>query len=136
MAEHTTQRLAEEFPGEESVRVRYARNLRSYWNTAQFNDFGGVLWLTLLCSLGFINAEIVTFVSRVVEKRIREAGRQPSEGPLTGPRQSKRAQAATLGNDLPPVMGIQHKMSEAKKQREAAKLAVKRAKKIYIEWRG
>ena len=102
--------------------MKYQRNLASYHKNHLFMAFGGVLWATLLACLGYIDQDIVATVNSFVAARVGKTGREPqTDGFVRGPRQSRRALAATQGEEVPVIRGVFHRESEGKKAREAAK---------------
>ena len=104
--------------------MKYQRNLASYHKNHLLASFGGVLWATLLACLGYIDKDVVLTVNSFVAQRVTKAGREPqTEGRVRGPQLSRRALAATQGEDMPDVRGVFHVASEGKKAREAAKMA-------------
>jgi hypothetical protein len=91
----------------------------------------------MLACLGHVDQNVVRAVNDVVETRIREdaGGRTPEAGAeIEGPRLSRRALAASQGEEVPEVMGVMHKVSEAKAARGAAKWADKQAGKHNQRW--
>ena len=101
---------------------KYQRNLVSYHKNHLFVTYGGVLWATLLACLGYTDRDIVAVVNSFVSQRVEAAGREPvAVGDVRGPRLSRRALAATQGEDMPAIRGVWHTVSEGKKAREAAK---------------
>ena len=114
--------MAEASEAEEGIRTKYQRNLASYHKNHLFMTFGGVVWATLLACLGYIDQDVVETVNSFVAYRTMKTGREPQkEGLVRGPRLSRRALAATQGDDMPDVRGVFHVVSEGKKAREAAK---------------
>ena len=108
--------------------MKYDRNLASYHKNHLFATFGGVLWATLLACLGYIDEDVVRTVNSFVSQRVTKAGREPqTEGNIRGPQLSRRALAATQGEEMPEVRGVFHVRSEGKEAREAAKTADREA---------
>ena len=104
--------------------MKYQRNLASYHKNHLFATFGGVLWATLLACLGYIDHHVVLSVNAFVSQRVTQAGREPQEeGLVRGPQLSRRALAATQGEEVPDVPGVFHVLSEGKMARDAAKAA-------------
>ena len=61
----------------------------------------------MLACLGYIDQDVVAAVSSFVAARIAKTGREPQqEGLVRGPRLSRRALAATQGEDKPEVRGV------------------------------
>ena len=117
-------RLAQQSDAPEGTYSKYTRNLQSYHKQFLFTQYGGVLWATLLACLGFIDQHVVNACNEVISSRVRTAGREPQEGGIPDPRLSRRALAATQGQEMPSKRGVYHVPSEPKKAREAAKSAV------------
>ena len=116
--------MAKESEAKGSTREKYQRNLASYHKNHLFATFGGVLWATLLACLGYIDEDVVLTVNSFVAQRVTKAGRDPqTEGLVPGPQLSRRALAATQGEEVPDVRGVFHVLSEGKMARDAAKAA-------------
>ncbi len=78
----------------------------------------------ILIALGHVPEICVATVNTEIARRILQAaGRQALLYPIEGPRLSRRSQAASQGQEPPPVEGVHHKVSQAKQMRERAKNA-------------
>lgn len=89
-------------------------------------------------ALGDIPRRLVEIVQDVVNEKIRqEGGRQPDRdrNRLPPPRLSQRALAAAQGQEVGPVLGVQHRISMAKQAREQARLADKHLQKDTARWK-
>ena len=90
--------LAEASLAPETTNVKCQRNMQSYHKVNLFNSF--------------------------VTSRVVVAGREPQEeGEVRGPQLSRRALAATQGEQLPETRGVFHTKSEGKQARDTAKAA-------------
>ncbi len=109
-----------------SAKDAYERNLKSYYKTDLFHRFGGHMWCRILITLGHVHPRMVFLVQQVIDERIRTQGkREPTEAAVPGPRSAKRSLAAAQGQEVPGPVGVQHKVSRAKRMRERASLISK-----------
>jgi hypothetical protein len=98
-----------------------SRNWRSAVKAAMFTLFGGQVWVRLAIALGPVDNDMVRILNDIIAEKIRtNESRGPQETPFTGPRCRPRE----LDPSLP--MGVQHKVSEAKRARADAKWWAKR----------
>ena len=115
----------------------YKRSMRSYWKTTVFHRFGGLPWLYALSAIGHVPASFVETYQAIIDEKIRAAGREPqAQGPVAGPRLSERALAASQGHDVPPIRGVQHRVSDAKRLRQQAQQTGKHLKRASDAWWG
>lgn len=111
------------------------------WSIARLRSsarFGGYIWVRLLLALGDMPRRLVQIVQDVVNEKIRqEGGRQPDRdrNRLPPPRLSQRALAAAQGQEVGPVLGVQHRISMAKQAREQARLAAKHLERDAARWK-
>ncbi len=98
-----------------------ARNLRSQMRVALFEADGGSDWMNLLLAVGGagINEDLVECYNDEIDRRT--PGGAHGFEPHPGPRLSERSSAAARGEDLPPVRGLQHKISAAHSARRVAR---------------
>ncbi len=103
----------------------YSRNFRSQLRTAMFHVYGGQDWANLLLALGGdgINADLIKCYNDEIDRRT--PGGAHGKEAYVGPRLSQRGLAAAQGQPLPPVRGVQHKVSDGKVARKQARLADK-----------
>ena len=109
----------------------------SYHKTHLFHSYGGQLWATLLACLGWIDAHAVSITNDCVSARITEANREPvsdADADIPGPQLSRRALAASQGQDMPAKRGVYHITSQAKQKRDEAKLADKALARHEWQW--
>ena len=100
----------------------HARNMRSQLRVAMFHVYGGSDWMNFLLALGGdgINEDLVACYNDEIDRRT-PGGAHGCEAHV-GPRLSERSLAVAQGTwPLPPVRGVQHKQSEAKLARMAAR---------------
>ncbi len=86
-------------------RQAFHRTVLRFFTTTMFNWYGGMIWA----------------------RAVLATGAEPTADPVDGPRLSARAVAASQGGEPGPVVGVKHKISEAKKARTRAKALVSQA---------
>lgn len=88
--------------------------------------------------MGQLPPRLVEIVQDVVNEKIRkEGGREPdidSTRLPPPPRLSQRALAAAQGQEVGPVLGVQHRLSAAKQARENARLLEKHFMAYSARW--
>ena len=99
-------------------RDKASRQYKSYFRRRVFRVFGGLEWLHAVIALGQLPQD---FVEIVRENCRRRQALGPAQGNRSPPRQLKRGE-----REEQRVVGIRHKVSEAKELREKAKLIDKR----------
>ncbi len=92
-------------------------------------------WFLILIACGEVPRFCVDCINREIARRTMEAcGRVVSDQPTEGPRSSKRSLAASRGEEVPPVQGVQHFSSRGKQLRQEAKRCEKELREHDSNW--
>ena len=117
----------------------YHRTLQSNFRVHTFQFFGGLPWMHWYAALGDVPDELIAVVNEYISAVVRkDADRAPAVTPQRGPRLSERNRAIRTGEDaerIPPHRGVQHKASEGKALRKAARHLGKQMETEKEKWR-